>query len=136
MSKSKSKGTPDDRTPVAGAPRARLRFITSASDYSGCPDDSRPEIALIGRSNSGKSSLLNGIAQERVAMISSTPGKTRLLNFFDAGDKYRYVDMPGYGFSARGGDEHHSWKPLIEGYLSARTNLCGLLVLLDVRRDW
>lgn len=122
--------------PVAGAPRARLKFVTSSADLRGCPTDSRPEVALIGRSNSGKSSLLNGIAQERVAMTSSTPGKTRLLNFFDAGPNYRYVDMPGYGWSARGGDEHHSWKPMIEGYLSTRANLVGLLLLMDVRREW
>lgn len=124
------------KSPQAGAPRARLKFVTSSIDLRGCPTDARPEVALIGRSNSGKSSLLNGIAQERVAMISSTPGKTRLLNFFDAGPNYRYVDMPGYGWSARGGEEHHSWKPMIEGFLGTRANLVGLLVLLDVRRNW
>ncbi len=127
---------PNKGAPQAGAPRARLKFVTSSPDLKGCPRDSRPEVALIGRSNSGKSSLLNGIAQERVAMTSSTPGKTRLLNFFDAGPNYRFVDMPGYGWSARGGEEHHSWKPMIEGFLGARANLVGLLILLDVRRDW
>jgi GTP-binding protein len=121
---------------VAGAPMVRLKYVTSAPDLRHCPEDDKPEVALIGRSNSGKSSLINGMAQERVAQVSSTPGKTRYLNFFDAGESYRFVDMPGYGYSARGGEEHYAWKPMIEGYLGARGNLCGLLILLDVRRDW
>ncbi len=117
-------------------PKARLRYVTSAVDLRGCPQDSKPEVALIGRSNAGKSSLLNGLGQERIAKVSSTPGKTRLLSFFDAGLHYRYVDMPGYGFSARSGSEQRSWQKMIEPYLSRRKNLRGLLVILDVRRDW
>jgi GTP-binding protein len=116
--------------------RVHLKFLTSADDVKGCPQDNKLEVALIGRSNSGKSSLLNSLANERVAKVSSTPGKTRLLNFFDAGPSYRLVDMPGYGWSARGGAEHHGWKRMIETYLSTRENLCGLLLLMDVRRDW
>lgn len=117
-------------------PRVRLRYLTSAVDLRGCPQDKKPEIALIGRSNAGKSSLINGMGWERVAQTSSSPGKTRLLNFYEAGDRYRYVDMPGYGYSARSGDEQRSWKLMIEPYLSKRANLKGLLILLDVRRDW
>jgi GTP-binding protein len=116
--------------------RIKLKYVTSAVDLHGCPDDLKPEVALIGRSNSGKSSLLNGMANERIAKVSSAPGKTRMLNFFDAGPSYRLVDMPGYGWSSRGGDEHHGWKEMIESYLKSRENLCGLLLLMDVRRDW
>jgi len=118
------------------APKVRFRFVTSARDLSGCPEDTRPEIALIGRSNSGKSSFINGMAHERVAMTSSSPGKTRLLNFYAVGDRYRFVDMPGYGYSVRSGDEHHGWKAMAETYLSSRANLCGLLLVVDIRREW
>src|SRR4051812_25212714 len=72
----------------------QLRFLTSAVDLDGCPSDSFPEIAIIGRSNAGKSTLINGIAQSRIAQVSGTPGKTRLLNFYQA-PRYRLVDMPG-----------------------------------------
>ncbi len=116
--------------------RIQLKYVTSAIDLEGCPTDSKPEVALVGRSNSGKSSLLNGMGNERIAKVSSSPGKTRMLNFFDAGPSYRLVDMPGYGWSARGGDEHHGWKVMIESYLTSRGNLCGLMLLMDVRRDW
>ena len=127
------KNAPGKKNPQS---QIRLRFVTSAVDMEGCPQDNKPEVGLVGRSNSGKSSLLNGIANERIAMVSSTPGKTRLLNFFDAGPRYRYVDMPGYGWPERGGSEHHGWKRMIEKYLGTRENLCGLLLLMDARRDW
>jgi GTP-binding protein len=94
-----------------------------------------PEVALIGRSNAGKSSLINGLANARIALVSSTPGKTRLLNFYQ-GPKYRLVDMPGYGFASRSGSEQRSWQSMIEPFLGARGNLCGLLIVMDIRRDW
>ena len=112
-----------------------LKFLTSAVSLAGCPADAIPEVALIGRSNAGKSSLINGIAMSRVAKTSSTPGKTRLLNFF-SGKNYRLVDMPGYGFSSRSGNEQASWQAMIEPYLASRANLVGLLLVMDVRRDW
>lgn len=101
----------------------------------GCPEDLVPEIALAGRSNAGKSSLINGLAKSRVAQVSSTPGKTRLLNFYE-GPSYRIVDMPGYGFSSRAGSEQMSWQQMIEPYLSSRGALRGLLLVMDIRRDW
>lgn len=128
--------SPPKKAPKEDPKRIHLKFVTSASDVRECPLDSKLEVALVGRSNSGKSSLLNGMANERVAKVSSTPGKTRLLNFFDAGPSYRLVDMPGYGWSARGGAEHHGWKRMVETYLTTRENLCGLLLLMDIRRDW
>lgn len=109
--------------------------MTSAVNLQGCPSDNVPEVAMIGRSNAGKSSLINGIANSKIALVSSTPGKTRLLNFYQA-ERYRLVDMPGYGFAARSGNEQVSWQSMVETYLAARANLAGLMVVMDIRRDW
>ncbi len=100
------------------------------------PDTKRPEVAVAGRSNAGKSSFLNVLAGSKVAHVSQNPGKTRLLNFFDFGDHYRFVDMPGYGFAARSVDEMKDWSQMIETYLSLRGNLKGLVLLMDIRRSW
>lgn len=114
-----------------------IRFIKSASDLSGCPADDKLEIALLGRSNAGKSSFINALGGSgKLAQVSSTPGKTRLLNFFEVQKEYRLVDMPGYGWSARGGAEHMGFRSMIEPYLAARGNLIGLLLIIDIRRDW
>lgn len=96
----------------------------------------RPEVAVAGRSNAGKSSFLNSIAKSKVAHVSQAPGKTRLLNFFDFGAHYRFVDMPGYGFASRSGDEMKDWTKMIETYLSTRENLQGLVLVMDIRREW
>ena len=90
------------------------RFLKSAVWPKDYPEADRPEIALIGRSNAGKSSLLNALVSQKAAKVSQTPGKTRLLNFFDFGDHYRLVDMPGYGFAARSGDEILAWEKMIK----------------------
>lgn len=96
----------------------------------------RPEVAIAGRSNAGKSSFLNALVGSKVAHVSQNPGKTRLLNFFDFGAHYRFVDMPGYGFAARSVDEMKDWSKMIETYLSIRENLRGLVLLMDIRRQW
>lgn len=115
----------------------KLEFITSAADSSGWPKPTRPEIALAGRSNAGKSSFINALARgPQVAKVSQVPGKTRLLNFFTAGAHYCLVDMPGYGFSKRSGEEQFSWSDLVESFIADRENLKGVLLLMDVRRDW
>jgi GTP-binding protein len=117
----------------------RLHFVTSAVNMQGCPEDEQPEVAIVGRSNAGKSTLINGLAQSRIAMVSGTPGKTRLLNFYEKShptNGYRIVDMPGYGFSSRSGDEQRSWQSMIEPYLATRGNLVGLLIVMDIRREW
>lgn len=114
-----------------------IRFVTSAADLSGCPADEKLEIALLGRSNAGKSSFINALGGSgKLAQVSSTPGKTRLLNFFEVQKDYRLVDMPGYGWSSRGGEEHMGFRTMIESYLSSRANLIGLLLIMDIRRDW
>ncbi len=92
---------------------------------------------MIGRSNAGKSSFINGLGgSHKLAQVSSSPGKTRLLNFFDVGSTHRLVDMPGYGFSARSRSEQMSWHTFIEPYLAHRENLAGMLIIMDVRRSW
>jgi len=113
----------------------KLQFLTSAADLRGCPPGTQPEVAIVGRSNAGKSSLINGISGARIAQVSSAPGKTRLLNFYQTA-AYRLVDMPGYGFAARAGDEQKAWRRMIEPYLATRSNLVGLLIVMDIRRDW
>jgi GTP-binding protein len=110
-------------------------YMASAVDLQGCPPGDQPEIAIVGRSNAGKSTLINGIASSKIALTSATPGKTRMLNFYSA-PRYRLVDMPGYGFAARTGDEQVSWQEMIEPYLAARENLEGLIIVMDIRREW
>ena len=113
-----------------------LKYLKSAVFPKDYPDAQKPEVAIAGRSNAGKSSFLNSISGSKVAHVSQTPGKTRLLNFFDVGVHYRFVDMPGYGFAARSGSEIKEWSQMIETYISMRGNLQGLVLLMDIRRDW
>lgn len=94
-----------------------------------------PEVAFLGRSNAGKSSLINAWAGSQIAKTSATPGKTRLINFF-VGQGYRMVDFPGYGYSARSGDEQATWSGMIESFLGSRGNLCGAILVMDCRREW
>lgn len=116
----------------------KIHFLKSAASPKDYPPADRPEIAITGRSNAGKSSFLNQLTENtrrNVAKVSQTPGKTRLLNFFDA-NAYRWVDMPGYGFASRSGDEMVSWRELIESYLATRSNLLGAVLVMDIRREW
>lgn len=91
---------------------------------------------MVGRSNAGKSSFLNSLFGQKLAKVSNTPGKTRSLNFFNFGEHYRWVDMPGYGFAARSHGEKEAWTEAIETYLSDRETLKGLVLIMDARRDW
>ncbi len=113
-----------------------IQFIKSAVLAKDYPQSNKAEIAIAGRSNAGKSSFINALAKNKVAKVSSTPGKTRLLNFFSMEDSYVLVDMPGYGFASRSGDEMAEWHQMIETYLMTRENLCGLLLVMDIRREW
>ncbi|PWU17775.1 MAG: ribosome biogenesis GTP-binding protein YsxC [Bdellovibrio sp.] len=116
-----------------------IQFLRSAASPMDYPPANLPEIALAGRSNAGKSSFLNqlsGGGRKPVAKVSQAPGKTRLLNFFEVPAKYRWVDMPGYGFAGCSGHEVRSWKNLVETYLSGREVLAGSLLLMDGRREW
>lgn len=94
----------------------------------------KPEIALAGRSNAGKSSLINALAGQAVAKVSKMPGKTVTLNFYDVGEHYRWVDMPGYGFSKRSGAEQMQWQGVVETYLGSG-RVCGVLIIMDCYRQ-
>ncbi|RYZ60944.1 MAG: ribosome biogenesis GTP-binding protein YsxC [Proteobacteria bacterium] len=113
-----------------------IKFLKSAVLPKDYPKTGKREIAIAGRSNAGKSSFLNSLANSKVAKVSDTPGKTRLLNFFTRGDSYIIVDMPGYGFAARSGDEMREWHTMVENYLSVREELAGLVLVMDGRREW
>ncbi len=109
-------------------------FITSAASLDQCPLHSLQEIAVVGRSNVGKSSLLNKILKRDLVKVSQTPGKTQLINFFSKEGKYCLVDLPGYGYAKLSKDTVETWKEMIEGYLVGREQLVGVLMLVDIRR--
>lgn len=113
-----------------------FQFIKSAVFAEDYPPMDLPEIAIVGRSNAGKSSLINCLAGNKIAKVSGTPGKTRLLNFFRKGEKYTLVDMPGYGFAARSNEEVGQWQKMIEDYFQYRQGLLGMILVMDIRRNW
>ena len=111
------------------------KFITSAAKPNQYPIHPLSEIAFIGKSNVGKSSLINMLLErKKLAKVSSTPGKTTLINFFDVNGTLAFVDLPGYGYASRSKKEQQTWGVMIETYLSIRENLMLFFLLLDVRR--
>ena len=115
--------------------KVRARFVTSAAQPSDFPPPGLPELAVVGRSNVGKSSLINAlVGQDGLARTSRTPGRTRLANWFEIDGRFHLVDLPGYGYAEVSRAMRDSWRPLIEGYLAERTSLVGVLLLIDIRR--
>ncbi len=119
---------------------SKAQYVISSPSVDGCPKPDRPEYAFIGRSNVGKSSLINMLCNKReLAKISSSPGKTQLINHFEieSGDKKKWylVDLPGYGFAKRSQAQRKSWKSMIEDYIRKRENLGTVFVLLDSRLE-
>ena len=115
----------------------QLEFLGGMASAGGWrPESALPEIAFAGRSNVGKSSLLNALLRRRgVARVSRTPGRTREINFFRINDAFVLVDLPGYGYARVAKERRAEWRPLIEGYLRTSPNLRGLVLLLDSRRE-
>jgi len=125
-----------------GGPAERLvirnvEFIGGMSEKHGWrPDSPLPEIAFAGRSNVGKSSLLNTLVRRKsFARVSRTPGRTREINFFRVNNGFVLVDLPGYGYARISKEKKAEWKPLIESYLRRTTQLRGIVLLLDIRRE-
>ncbi|MFN3712114.1 MAG: ribosome biogenesis GTP-binding protein YihA/YsxC [Alcanivoracaceae bacterium] len=111
-----------------------IRFDKSAPKLAQCPPDEGYEIAFAGRSNAGKSSAINRLCgQKTLARTSKTPGRTQLLNFFAVDDQRRLVDLPGYGYAKVDRNTREAWQKEIDGYLSGRQSLKGLILLMDVR---
>jgi GTP-binding protein len=109
-------------------------FVTAAVGPSGYPGDRSPEVAFLGRSNVGKSSLINALLTRRkLAQTSRTPGKTRTLNFFLVNGKFFFVDLPGYGYARISRTRQAEWGKVIEVYLSQRTLLRACVLLVDLR---
>ncbi|HEY0434749.1 MAG TPA: ribosome biogenesis GTP-binding protein YihA/YsxC [Chitinophagaceae bacterium] len=118
-------------------------YVVSSPAFDQCPPPTRPEIAFIGRSNVGKSSVINMLTgQRQLAKTSATPGKTQLINHFEV--RYRegkkegrafFVDLPGYGFAKRSQRDRRRWEQMIEGYIRKRANLVSIFVLVDSRQE-
>lgn len=110
-------------------------FVTSAVKPSQYPPGVLPEIAFAGRSNVGKSSLINTLVnRKRLVKTSSTPGRTQLINFFEVNGRYSFVDLPGYGYAKVPLPVKKTWGPMIETYLSGRPTLAGVVLIMDIRR--
>lgn len=112
----------------------QAKFLKSAEMLSQCPETDLPEFALLGRSNVGKSSFINGLAnQKKLAKTSNTPGKTRLINFFNFSDKFMIADLPGYGYAKVSKEAQNRWQKYLEEYLLERKQIKSLIQLVDGR---
>ncbi|WP_293442265.1 ribosome biogenesis GTP-binding protein YihA/YsxC [Persephonella sp.] len=113
----------------------KVKFVKSAVSPKDYPPPHYPEIAIVGRSNVGKSSLINAIFRRNIAKVSSSPGKTRLINFFLLNDSIYFVDLPGYGYASVSKAERQKWKKMIETYFQTRENLSLVIMLVDSRHQ-
>jgi GTP-binding protein len=112
------------------------QFVASASAPASFPRDERPEVAFLGRSNVGKSSLINSLLGVKgLARTSSTPGRTRALNFFLVNEQFFFVDLPGYGYAKTTQAERRAWGELIEKYLAQRRQLVLSILIVDARHE-
>ena len=112
----------------------RARFLISAPTLALCPEDTGREVAFAGRSNAGKSSCINALAQQKqLARASKTPGRTQLINFFALDNQLRLVDLPGYGYARVSHDMKDEWQRHLGEYLHGRRSLHGLVLLMDIR---
>lgn len=117
-------------------PYMNAKFVISAEKLSQCPDFKLPEFPLLGRSNVGKSSFINGLANnKKLARTSNTPGKTRLINFFDFSDKFMIADLPGYGYAKVSAEVQNKWQKYLEEYLLKREQITSLVQLIDARHE-
>lgn len=114
----------------------KAEYVVSNVDVKKCPAPDKPEYAFIGRSNVGKSSLINMLAgRMKLAKVSGSPGKTITINHFLVDDKWYLVDLPGYGFAKRSKTEREKWEKMIKNYILNRENLMTLFLLVDLRLE-
>ena len=114
----------------------QAKFLISAEKLSQCPNYPLPEYPLLGRSNVGKSSFINALAnQKKLAKTSNTPGKTRLINFFQFSDKFMIADLPGYGYAKVSKEAQDKWQKYLEEYLLKREQISSLIQLIDGRHE-
>lgn len=114
----------------------QVEFVTSAVEVSQYPNWNLPEIAMVGRSNVGKSSLINALCRRKgIARVAAAPGKTRLVNFYTVNDALSLVDLAGYGYARVAKTTKATWGPMVESYLNEREQLRLILLLLDIRHD-
>ena len=112
------------------------KFIISAEKLSQCPDFILPEFPLLGRSNVGKSSFINALANnKKIAKTSNTPGKTRLINFFNFSEEFMIADLPGYGYAKVSKEAQARWQKYLEEYLLNRKQIKSLIQFVDARHD-
>jgi GTP-binding protein len=123
------------KEPAPDAPRLAAEFLKSAARLNQCPPEKGPEVAFAGRSNAGKSSVLNRLTgNRRTAKVSKQPGRTQLLNFFDVpGTAGRLVDLPGYGYAQAGKSAQAAWQQTVNDYLNHRAALAGVVLVMDIR---
>ena len=115
---------------------ATATFITSSTCLKNCPELNLPEIALIGRSNVGKSSFINTMTnRKKLAKTSNTPGKTRLINFFNINEELIVTDLPGYGYAKISKTEQEKWSKILEEYLLGRNTLKAVIQFIDARHE-
>jgi len=123
--------------PESSSAFSRVEFLVSAGITGGLPPQDAPELAIAGRSNVGKSSAINALAnRRRLAFVSKTPGRTQTINFFDLAGRGRLVDLPGYGYARVPQAVRAEWDQLVGGYLETRSALAGIVVLMDARRPF
>ena len=114
--------------------RLTLSFLTSAPDRARCPPPDQPEVAFAGRSNAGKSSVLNRLSGNRnTAKVSKTPGRTQLINLFDVAGGGRVADLPGYGYAKASRSAQVQWQRAVNDYLENREALVGIVLVMDIR---
>jgi GTP-binding protein len=115
-------------------PFAQAQFVISCADLQQLPRDEQPEVAFAGRSNAGKSSALNAICNHKqLARVSKTPGRTQLINLFEIPGIGRFADLPGYGYAVVPAAIRRGWGKLIGSYVDVRTNLRGIILIMDIR---